>query len=288
MFQFICPPMPHYIIGSEDTYPAGGKHAARSNIGVFDLIVVTRGCLYMEEDGERIDIAAGHYAILRPDRPHRTAQPCLEETHFHWLHFQTVGDWSVMDERQPFAVAEQSHPFAQIEYFPFYLPRHRRLQAPQDIAEKLRELQLLHEQPSAHFRFVRQQLFQALLLKLQEESGGAADSPYWHIAEEAALYLRKHYKDPLRYKQMAEELHFHPNYIAICMKKAFGCTPLEYLTRHRIEQAKRLLIHTNEPIGKIAEDTGFGSFPYFVRCFGKHAGRKPKKFRMQYRSAQKD
>jgi YesN/AraC family two-component response regulator len=55
------------------------------------------------------------------------------------------------------------------------------------------------------------------------------------------------------------------------------------LTRQRVEHAKRLLIHTDEPIGKIAEDIGFGSFPYFVRCFKKHTGTKPKAFRMQYR-----
>ncbi|TFE26721.1 helix-turn-helix domain-containing protein [Cohnella luojiensis] len=67
------------------------------------------------------------------------------------------------------------------------------------------------------------------------------------------------------------------------MKRSFGCTPLEYLTRHRVEQAKQLLVNTNEPIGTIAEETGFGSFPYFVRCFSRHTGFKPKAFRIRYR-----
>ncbi|MGM0881272.1 MAG: helix-turn-helix transcriptional regulator [Bacillota bacterium] len=284
MFQFICPPMPHYIHGGEDTYPIGGEHADRSHIGVFDIIVVTRGCLFLEEAGEALDISAGHYAILRPDSSHRTTAPCSEETHFYWIHFQTVGEWSVADERLPFALSQQGQPFAQIEYFPFHLPRFKRLQTPHSIEERIRELLQLHENPSAHTRWTQQQLFQSIMLKLQEESGAAADSPYLQIAEETALFLRRHYKDPLSYKQMAEALHFHPNYIAICMKKTFGCTPLDYLTRHRIEQAKRQLIHTNDPIGKIAEDTGFGTFPYFIRCFSKHTGTKPKAFRMQYRS----
>ncbi|CAM4063782.1 helix-turn-helix domain-containing protein [Paenibacillus alkaliterrae] len=284
MFQFICPPMPHYINGGEDTYPIGGKHVDRSNIGVFDLIVVTRGCLFMEEAGAAIDIPADHYAILRPDQTHRTTKACTEETHFYWLHFQTVGEWSAAEERLPLTLSQQGQPYAPIDYFPFCLPKHGQLQSPHAINSKMRELLQLRGQPSAHSRWTEQQLFQALFLKLQEESGSAADSPQLQIAEEAALFLRRHYRDPLSYKQMAEELHFHPNYIAICMKKTFGCTPLDYLTRHRIEQAKRLLIHTNDPIGKIAEETGFGSFPYFVRCFSKHTGTKPKAFRMQYRS----
>lgn len=284
MFQFICPPMPHYIDGGEDTYPVQGKHADRSRIGVFDLIFVTRGCLYMEEEEIPLHISAGQFAILRPDRSHRSTMPCSEETHFYWLHFQTVGEWSESQEKLPFALARQSQPYAHIDYFPFHLPRHRSLQSPQAIEAQMRELHRLREQPSAHSRWKQQQLFHELLQQLQEESGAASDSPQLQIAEAAALYLRRHYQDPLKYKQMAEELHFHPNYIAICMKKTFGCTPLEYLTSHRIEQAKRLLIHTDEPVGKIAEDTGFGSFPYFVRCFTKHANTKPKAFRMQYRS----
>ncbi|MBW7457170.1 helix-turn-helix domain-containing protein, partial [Paenibacillus sepulcri] len=129
----------------------------------------------------------------------------------------------------------------------------------------------------------QQQLFQELLLQLQEEGGMSAASPYLAIADEAAAFLRRHYKEPLGYKRMSEELHFHANYIAVCMKKAFGCTPLEYVTRHRIEQAKRMLIHSNHAIGKIAEETGFGSFPYFIRCFSRYTGFKPKEFRMRFR-----
>ncbi len=69
------------------------------------------------------------------------------------------------------------------------------------------------------------------------------------------------------------------------MKRTYGCTPLDYLTRYRIEQAKRLLIDTNEAIGSIAEQVGFGSFPHFVRCFGRLAGTTPKAFRMRFRQS---
>ncbi|MGO4696688.1 helix-turn-helix transcriptional regulator [Paenibacillus sp. 2TAB26] len=284
MLQFICPPMPHFIHGGEDTYPILGGHADRSNIGVFDLIYVTRGSLYMEEEGQEFNISAGHYAIFRPDRSHRTTMPCSEETHFYWLHFQTVGDWSESHERLPFSISQEGQPFAPIEYFPFQLPKQKRVLVPHAIEEKIRELLQLQEQPSAQSRWTQQQIFHLLLQLLQDQNQSAVDSPYLQIAEATALFLRRSYQDPLSYKKMAEELHFHPNYIAICMKKTFGCTPLEYLTRHRIEQAKRLLIHTNEPIGKIAEEIGFGSFPYFVRCFTKHTSTKPKAFRMLYRS----
>ncbi|MFC4812470.1 helix-turn-helix domain-containing protein [Paenibacillus sp. GCM10023250] len=284
MFRFTSPPMPHYIASGQDTYPAGGGHAARTGIGVFDLLAATRGCLYLEEEGLPLPVPAGGYAILRPDRAHRTLKPCDAETHFYWLHFQTLGSWSEVTEREPYVVPDYASPYLQIETFVYHVPRAGMLPVKEEAYAWLEELMRLQATPGAGARFRQQGLFQQLLGRLQEEGGASAKDPQLALADEAAAYLRRCYREPVSYKTLAEQLHFHPNYIAVCMKKAFGCTPLDYLTRYRIEQAKQLLIHTGEPIGKIAEDTGFVTFSYFVRCFGKHTGTRPKAFRQRYRT----
>ncbi|MBP3965396.1 helix-turn-helix transcriptional regulator [Paenibacillus lignilyticus] len=283
MFRFTSPPMPHYITSGEDTYPAEGRHPNRSGIGVFDLLAVTRGCLYLEEDGLPLSVPAGHFAILRPDRSHRTALPCKEETHFYWLHFQTLGTWSEVTEREPYMLPSGTEPYMQIESFVFHIPRRGELHTRENFYERLQQLLELRSEVTAAARFRQQALIQELLLQLQEESNTAAKDPQLALADEAAAFLRRRYREQLRYKELSEHLHFHANYIALCMKKAFGCTPQDYLTRYRIEQAKQLLIHTGEPIGKIAEETGFQTFPYFVRCFSKHTGARPKEFRSRYR-----
>jgi len=283
VLQFIAPPMPHYIVSGEDTYPIGGRHANRSNIGVFDLIAVTRGGLFLEEGNLGLPIPAGSYAVLRPDRAHRTAVPCSEETHFYWLHFQTLGRWSEDEEKPLSPLLIDSQPYAQIEYFSLYMKRSGVIQTPGLVFDSFRHLLQLNLDPSPLALYKQQQQFHEILLHLQEEGGTRGDRPYVRVAENAAVYLRRHYKEPLSYQRLAEALHFHQNHIALCMKKTFGCTPLEYVTRYRVEQAKRLLIHTDEPIGHIAEETGFGSFPYFVRCFSKHVGIQPRAFRMEHR-----
>lgn len=284
MFRFTSPPMPHYITSDQDTYSAMGRHADRTNIGVFDLIVATRGCLYLEEEGLALTIPAGHFAILRPDRSHRTASPCVEETHFYWLHFQTLGSWGEVTEREPYAAPALSVPYVQIETFAFHVPRAGELPAKERVYEWLEELIRLKAPGDVSARFKQQGIFQQLLFRLQEEGGGAAKDPQLALADEAAAYLHRNYREPISYRELSEQLHFHANYISLSMKKAFGCTPLEYLTRYRVEQAKQLLIHTAEPIGAIAEACGFVTFSYFVRCFGKHTGTRPKAFRMRYRN----
>jgi AraC-like DNA-binding protein len=285
MIQFTAPPLPHYISSGEDTYQEGDKHADRFNIGVFDLILVTRGALFLEDNGVCYRVKAGSYLILRPDAAHRTFQPCQEETHFYWLHFQTLGSWTEAEERTPFALSQSDQTYVQIETFSFYIPKYGELPSKEQAVLILEQLQTLQQSPSSTARWKQQQLLQELLLLLQtEEEGIQHHHPHYAIAERTANYLRQHYKEPVSYRRLAEAMHFHQNYLSICMKKTLGCTPLEYLTRHRIEQAKRLLIHTNDPIGRIAEESGFGSFPYFIRCFIRYTGIKPKSFRQKFRS----
>ncbi|RKP52950.1 AraC family transcriptional regulator [Cohnella endophytica] len=284
MFRFISPPLPHFIVCGEDTYPAGGRHSDRSGIGEFDLLIVTRGCLYMAEESVSLTIPSGSFALLRPDRAHRTTEPCREETHFFWAHFQTLGSWHETEAELGPDELRPDDAFREIHRFAFYLPRSGKLSSPDAAYAWLRQLISLQTDSSSTSQWRQQLVFQELLLRLQDDTKLPESSSYLKIADEAASFLRRNYKESLSYKAMSEELHFHFNYIALCMKRAYGYTPLEYLTRYRVEQAKRLLIDTNEPVGRIAEETGFGSFPYFVRCFGRQVGATPKAFRMRFRS----
>lgn len=287
MLRFVSPPMPHMIVGGEDTYPVGGTHPNRSGIGVFDLIAVTRGELFMEENGQPLRLPAGHYAVLRPDLSHRTVRPCREETHFYWLHFQTAGKWfgTETEGRLIEAPPNDPQPYATIESFSFYLPSNGVWGNSSVVTALIGQLLRLQSRPSAVNRWKQQQLFHELLLQLQQmnEAPREGDARRYDVAERAAAWLREHFREKVGYRELAEEMHFHANYIARCMKAAFGCTPLEYLTRHRVEQAKLLLVHTDAKMYAVAEAAGFGSLPYFVRCFKRHAGMPPKAYREQFR-----
>jgi YesN/AraC family two-component response regulator len=281
--KFTSPPMPHYIISGEDTYSIGDAHRSRKDIGVFDLIVVTRGCLHISEENTDYSVTSGHYLLLRPDRKHRATHTCSEETHFYWLHFQTLGYWCEGTDQYSTFHAHQENPFIQIDPFFFFLSRFGALFSPPDIEELMRQINRLTHEPFATARWRQQVLFQELLLKLQQRKHIRRDASQIQVAEDAAAYLRHHYRESVSYSDLADSIHFHPNYISLCMKSVFGCTPLEFLTRHRIEQAKLMLIHTNDPIGTIAEKSGFGTFPFFVRCFKKHTGHRPRDYRNNFR-----
>jgi AraC family transcriptional regulator len=62
-------------------------------------------------------------------------------------------------------------------------------------------------------------------------------------------------------------------------KQSIGLSPINYITRERIERAKRLLAETELPISEIALRTGFSSQSHFTTSFRKLAGVTPSSFR---------
>jgi YesN/AraC family two-component response regulator len=106
--------------------------------------------------------------------------------------------------------------------------------------------------------------------------------PAFAVAEKAAVYLRKNYAQKVTYEDLGHALSFHPNHIARCMIQAFGCTPIEYINKIRIDQSKILLLSTDWSTDRISEVCGFTQSAYFSRVFKKLEKLSPSQFRKQY------
>lgn len=268
MFQFTAPPLPYFITCGDDLYTPGDTHPRRYNIGIFDLIFVTKGCLFLTDDSVDYTISQGEYIILTPDSLHYSTFPCQKDTHFYWLHFDTPKNYKSDLGKERFILR---------------IPNHSKCASPSNIEHLLKNIMLLESTPSSQNKFKQQRFFHEILSLIQDKPTHKEKCSQDLIAERTALYINTHYKENLNYKTLSSSLHFHPNYISLCMKKYYGLTPLEYLIYYRLEIAKHLLIHTDKSIGAIAEETGFNSFQYFNRCFKKNTKKKPNEFRGLYR-----
>lgn len=286
---FTVPPIPHYITSGLSYIPQGGHHPSRSNIQVFDLLITTAGCLYIGEEDARYEVRPGQAIILRPDRYHYSTQPCEELTWTYWLHFHASGSWAHDDPRmEPLLLEEPPVSEREIEAFvvaPFSLriPQYTTLLHPEKMYDLLEQLAQL--QPHAHVSSVRmseQLVFQEVLRQLALSSDSETPSAARTCAEKAASYLRQHYREAFSAKQIGDELNFHPVYIARCMQKEYGCSPVAYLLHIRIEQAKLLLMQTNLPVAHIAQEVGFEQAAYFTASFTKLEGMSPRSYRQQF------
>lgn len=292
VIEFTSPPLPHYIISGFSPLPVGGKHPSRKNIGAFDLLVVVQGCLYVEEGGHEYEITEGYALILRPDSSHYSYMGCKEETLHYWVHFQILGDWKVIEEEDYLACHGRypegepgylSLPPFEITPYNIALPQFTKLAQPQKMAETISELNEMNRNIHlASVRLRQQALFQDVIMLLSASLGADGPSPQSACAERAASYLREHYREPFSAKQLGEAINFHPVYIARCMQKVFGCSPSTYLLRLRIDQSKLLLIQTDLPVERVAEEVGFNHAAYFTASFTRFEGMAPRKYRQRF------
>jgi AraC-like DNA-binding protein len=79
---------------------------------------------------------------------------------------------------------------------------------------------------------------------------------------------------------MASRLSFSPGRFAMLFKRAYQCTPREYLTDLRLGMAARMLEKQRDrPITDIAIELGFSSTLCISEAFRRHRGVSPTRCR---------
>ena len=96
-------------------------------------------------------------------------------------------------------------------------------------------------------------------------------------------YVQKNYASLIDNRTVAEEFHFHPNYISSEFKRYTGKSLHQYVLETRILAALTLMEAGNQSIAEIAERTGFSDVNYFIRYFKKIMGTTPAKYIKNFR-----
>jgi AraC-like DNA-binding protein len=285
MIRFEAPPLPHFISCGFANQAPGFKHLNRRNLGSFDLLVSAKGTLYMGEDDRHYEVPEGHALILRPDCHHYPTKASPEATDIYWLHFHTGGHWYVQEDTHE-GVQEPVHTRRDClspQTFTISVPQFTKLRRPSAMYEDLdRLVKLESESHQPHVLWEQQTALQKVLRHLSSSAESQASSPSKLCARQAASYLRANYKNTITAQDLGEHLNFHPVYIARCMQKEFGCSPFEYLSRYRIEQAKLLMMRSDMSIARISEEVGFQHAAYFSTCFLKYEGLSPRSYRRRF------
>ena len=99
------------------------------------------------------------------------------------------------------------------------------------------------------------------------------------MIREAVEYIASHYDQEITLAEVAEQTHLNPSYLSTLFRQVTGQTFKEYLNRVRIQEAQRLLTHTDYPIMEISIACGFSDQSYFTKVFRKYTGLTPKQYR---------
>ncbi|MFN8472319.1 MAG: substrate-binding domain-containing protein [Anaerolineae bacterium] len=99
------------------------------------------------------------------------------------------------------------------------------------------------------------------------------------LVKRALAYLHQSYGQAVSRHDVAQAVGVSENYLSLIFRQELGLSPLEYLTRFRIHQAKDLLRHSSATVTDIAGQVGFDDPAYFSRVFRKHVGQSPQAYR---------
>lgn len=279
---FAAPPAPYFIECGLAIYDRGDQHPSRMQLGVFDLIVMETGRLYIGEEDRQWALTAGQSLLLRPDLHHYSVKPCEEAASFYWIHFQTACEWQEgTEDSLAWRMEEHQQTFRAHPYF-LHLAKHWDMPYPSETYRLVKELITASVERQSSAFWSRQHAFEELLRLMDLRQLEQYASPAVVVAEKAEAYIKTHYSSQITSKTLSEALHFHYNYITRCMKQVYGMTPGDYLTYYRLEQAKLLLLKTEWPVAEIGRAVGFENVPYFSNTFTAKNGISPRQFRQSY------
>ena len=127
--------------------------------------------------------------------------------------------------------------------------------------------------------------FESVCLLVQEALVGFMEAMY-SAQDKGNPYVRKalrcmsrRYFQPLTMASVAAEVGLSANYFSSLFRRVVGESFSDRLNRIRIEESKRLLLATDDPIAQIAVSIGFSDQSYFCKVFRRYVGVSPGRFR---------
>ncbi|AZN39215.1 helix-turn-helix domain-containing protein [Paenibacillus albus] len=100
-----------------------------------------------------------------------------------------------------------------------------------------------------------------------------------HKLQKAILFIHTHYRDDISIDAVADAVEISASYLYQLFKRELGRTFLDYLTEHRIHQAKRILRHGDTKMTEVATLVGYRSPQHFSQVFKKLTGTLPHQYR---------
>lgn len=120
---------------------------------------------------------------------------------------------------------------------------------------------------------IRTRLAELLILLDQESSFGerlendaGPTDPELRIRR-AVYEMSKRYNEPWSVEDLANTAGLSASHFAACFRRIMNVSPIEYLIRLRLHQARELLENTGLSVAQISRICGFSSSQYFARMF---------------------
>lgn len=257
-------------------------------IDSYEIIIVNKGTVYIEQDDEKYKLREGDFLLLEPGRKHKGYATSPKGTSFYWAHFYCNEFCSISNHID---IIPEIHMTKNNPYFDGLKSNILIPTFATDLnLDRINILfrQLLHLSQSNYYTSQSvNYILTSLLIELTEQVISNFKITPKIFPQEDTLpkilqWINIHITKNISLKDVAYEFNFSKEYLARYFKKRMGMSMQEYINYLRISNAKRLLCSSNLNIKEIAKELGFIDEKYFLKLFKKYENLTPKQFRNAY------
>ena len=108
------------------------------------------------------------------------------------------------------------------------------------------------------------------------------DQKRYQFIPQVLEYIHQNYQKTITLADMASLAGYSPNYFHNIFRMVMGITPQEYLMEQRLQQAKWLLVHTEDSLSEIAYECGFSSQSHLCSRFKRSVQLTPGEYRQRH------
>lgn len=259
------------MIGGLFNAKSGWKHAKRYHRGDYELILCTKGPLYLEIENKNFVVHTNEFIIIPPFTTMVGYYPSPNNIEFYWLHFFMPSQINI-STGIPKDINNQ-----------VILPQLSNVFNRGQLIILIHQLLALNVQNSYN-RVIANYFISIILIKLSHDLLEILPikSEERTKIDDLREWVRTNiYRSPT-VSEMADHVNLNPQYLSRLFKKIVGISPKKYLLNLKLETAQALLIRTNLSIKEVSNNAYFKNEKLFLRQFKQSIGLTPSQYRAQF------
>ncbi len=252
----------------------------------YELIVETKGNLYLQFQNEKYTVTPGQYLLLQPPpekcSDHRKIRKGFKESEcsFYWLHF-TCPHVIPTEHLMPNMLDGGRNDIL--------VPIHKTLLYPERVLLLMRQLQnCVRSGYDNHYTdymatLIISEISNQHMLSLSGQNMAAAGNPsQTQLYSDIVDYINYFINDNLKVAHIASHFGYNEKYLSRYFREISGISLKQYILNQKIERANFLLSDTNMAVGSIADSLGFSDYHNFARTYKNITSMTPSEYRTMY------
>lgn len=250
------------FVGKEKSW----KHMERALLD-FELIVMEKGMLYIEDEWQQYTVSEGEYLLMEPTRCQRGYRS--SKCSFYWMHF-SVDDQEKGAESEPekrnVIIAKQGKLISDERLF--------------ILLKQLQDTELRYMDKDLNAYLATSILYELSHQQMLETK--KSDETDKDLVEQVSEYVVEHFQENLHVRDIAAHFGYNEKYFSTAFRKKSGVSVKQFVDGKKMERAKYLLLNTNAWVVEIAASLGYENVQNFYHIFKKETNCTPTEYRNIY------